>query len=125
MGHYIKRFPADVDKLMKELKNRGVNSLTEACIEMGRAHNYISEQAKRGGGLSESTVKFLKLRYNIEPESYAPDKVEESKAAEPVQMRVEDVAVPAGFDYDRLGKVIYDAVYGAVKAAWLSDWKGE
>lgn len=120
MGAYIKRYPTDMEKLIAELNNRGVKSLTAACIEMGRAHNYLAEQIKRGGGLSEPTAKFLKLRYNIEPESYAPDVVEE-KPEQPVQMVVGELSEAAGFDYDRLADVIYKAVYAAVKHAWMDE----
>ena len=102
------------ENLEKEICKR---SLTKGDVSetIGHNRNFISESMRKGR-LSRSAVKGLESIYNIPPESYCI-----TEKTEPVN-EPEELPEPEPktdpIDYHRLGRVIYNAVYQAVKKAW-------
>lgn len=103
----------DGAKLRAEIEKRNL-SFTGLSKEIGHSHGYIGTVIARQV-ISPSTVKLLKTLYNIDLDSYKIQKpepipeqlsfIDELKKSEPL------------IDYDRLWKVIYTAVFEAIKKA--------
>lgn len=94
----------DGKKLQAELKKRGV-SFASASKELGFGVTYLTNSASRGY-MRTAAIKALFAEYNINPDAYV------LKESEPAEEKV------AAVDYNELYKVIYTAVYEAVKKAW-------
>lgn len=98
------------EKLYRELEKRGLNH-SEVSTEIGFAQWFISNSASRGK-INRTGAIMLEKLYNIKPEDYAPDPDNTPEIIEPVKEAQNII------DYEKLGEVIYDAVYRAVKTAW-------
>ena len=102
----MKRRTINIDgaKLTAELKKRGVTK-AKASEEIGMSANYLAACTHKGIMSAVGSIALQKV-YGIEPEDYAvedePEVVEEP---------------PAEFDEDKLYRVIYTAVYNAMKIA--------
>lgn len=102
----------DSEKLSAILKKRNLNAV-EISRKIGYNDYYISQAIVRGK-MSKPTAVALKNYYNIDREDYElviqPEPEEQAIIPAPVS--------PEPIDYDRLGTIIYNAVYEAVKKAW-------
>lgn len=107
MAKSFNNVPVDKTKFLRELHKRNL-SMVDMSVEMGRAHNYITESL-RHGRFTGVTVSALKSMYNITPDMYTTDTAQEA----PVKPEA-----PAALDYDKLYNVIFHAVYNATKKAW-------
>ena len=111
---YRSMMKIDGNKLTREIEKRGLIGRAMS-VEMGYAASYISCCTNRGH-MSTSGLKMLEKLYDIRPDEIMPDKEPET-IPEPEQMTIpEPPADP--INYERLGQVIYQAVYEAVKKAW-------
>lgn len=102
----------DSEKLSAILKKRNLNAV-EISRKIGYNDHYISQAIVRGK-MSKPTAVALKNYYNIDRADYElviqPEPEEQPIIPAPVS--------PEPIDYDRLGSIIYNAVYEAVKKAW-------
>ena len=101
----------DGDKLRDIFSTRGLNP-NDLSEKLGYARPYLTTCARKGY-ISAPCMRML-MQYNIQLDDIAVDEPEEVVPEEP-EKEVESTPL---FDYDRLGEVIYKAVYAAVKAAW-------
>ena len=100
----------DGEKLSQEIERRG---LTKAGIsrEMGYGHGFINAQIAQGK-TRVSVVKYLQMKYNIDPESYEiPETVETPENYETPES-VESVEIP--IDYEALTAAIKAGVIDAL-----------
>ena len=104
----------DADKLYEELQKRHL-SAREVSLKIGYHPAYINQALVRGK-ISNPGVVALKNMFNIDRESY--ELVEEPAVPEPEYTSLPPVPVSFELDYDRLGEIIFKAVYEAVKKAW-------
>lgn len=102
-----RRIQIDGDKLLNEVKKRGV-TLREASVEIGMSSSYLGNCRSRGN-MSGAAMLALKHTYNIDEPDIAVQKGTGNSAG--------DETAPAKVDTDELYRVIYSAVYEAVKAA--------
>lgn len=110
--------PIDPVKLENELKKRGL-AHRFVSREVGHGDSYIASclNFKR---ISLASVQILKLRFNIDPTAYvvkAPV-AKEKPISPPTETTPDPASTTEPIDYDRLGTIIYNAVYSAVKKAW-------
>ena len=106
------RVRVDYDKFMRALAEKGLN-VYDLAEEMGYTRRVLQNKATLGG-LAPFDVVFLEKFKGIKPEEYViPDEPEVVAAPEK-----EEPSAPAAIDVDMLTKVIYSAVYAAVKDAW-------
>lgn len=97
--------------LEEELKKRSLNQ-RDVSRKLGHGPGYINDALNRGR-ISKSAALVLKIYYDIDPDSYIrkePQKPKEESAPE-----LENVGGGNGLDYNRLHKIIYSAVYMAMK----------
>ena len=98
-----RRMKIDGAKLTAELQKRGVTK-GKASEEIGMNPNYLAS-ATHAGGISRVAVIALQKVYNIDPESYElKDEPDDDKPDEKL-------------DDDKLYRIIYTAVYNAMKVA--------
>ena len=102
----IRGYAIDIDgkKLEKALYKRGITKV-RASEECGHARNYLERYINQNQ-LPRPISVFLKSAYNIDESEYAVTQQEEVKETPAPQL-----------DMDALGKLIYKAVYNAVKDA--------
>lgn len=119
----INSIKVDSAVLKKEFAKRGYNCATVAA-EIGRSKTYLTKKLKEDVGLISSVdAKLLRAMFNIDQSIY--------EVAEPVVEAVEEVKeeekqLPVvvqqlAIDEDKLYKLIYSAVYQAVKKAWENE----
>ena len=99
--------PINGDKLRAEIYKRNY-SLSSAGAEIGFSENFFVKNCKLNR-LSQSHIIVIEKVLGIPFEAY-------KATPEPELPNVK--TVPAPLDYERLYKVIYSAVYEAVKKAW-------
>jgi len=104
----------DPDKLTKEFEKRNLMK-GDVSEEMGHNRNYFADIIRRGT-IPKPAVVFLMKNYNISPEEYTPDekKAEEhpEKKQKPEEVFLKDMTDKQAY------RLIYSAVYHAVKRAW-------
>ena len=105
----------DSEKLSAILKKRNLNAV-EISRKIGYNDHYISQAIVRGK-MSKPTAVALKNYYNIDREDYEWVEKPESNP-EPASTAPDPIPACEPIDYDRLGTIIYNAVYEAVKKAW-------
>lgn len=98
----------DSEKLRAEIAKRGM-TMIQASQEMGFANGFLSNCTIRGT-MHRAAVAMLGTLYGIKPEAILPE--EEPPDREPDT---------PGADYDMLHRVVYSAVYKAVKRAMSED----
>lgn len=99
--------------LAKILKERGL-AVTKVSEEVGYHYSNLGRCIK-DNQMAKNMAMSIELRYGIPREKFViPD--------EPEQMAIESVTPDEKhadpIDYEKLGKVIYMAVYEAVRKAW-------
>jgi hypothetical protein len=125
---YKKIYPLDKKLWQAELRKAGL-SQESLSKEMGYHPNHIACRIYADKGLPVAFGNYVKAVYGIEPEAYAPQVEEEPKKnAEEATLRLTQAQFEKSLlnalneyqaiDYERLYKVIYSAVYEAVKKAW-------
>lgn len=98
----------DSKKLKAEFEKRNL-SMAEIAREMGRADKYLSNKIQKDTGeITLADSKFLEAVYSIKREVYELESDASETISEPTPI----------IDYEKLGQVIYNAVYEAVKKAW-------
>ena len=97
--------------LEEELKKRNLNK-RDVSRKLGHGPGYISDALNRRR-ISESASLVLKIYYDIDPESYTRKEPQKQKAETTPEL--ENVGGGNGLDYNRLHKIIYSAVYMALK----------
>ena len=103
--------PVDYTLFMGILEKRHLN-VYDLSEEIGYTKKVLQGKAHKGA-FASSDAMFLEKFYNIPRESYAPvKKVQEVPAADHQEP---EVKVP---NYADISKLIYAAVYAAVKDAW-------
>lgn len=95
----------DGEKLTEELKKRGVSKST-ASKEIGMGENYLSNVTHRNKITQIGAIALQKV-YNIDPEAYELKDAKTEPKPEPEK----------SFDEDALYRIIYTAVYNAMKTA--------
>lgn len=103
--------PVDGEKFKAQFVKRGLN-MAEVSIELGHSRSFLNGicgTSNRAAKISKSASIFLDKLYNIKYEDYAPDGVK-SKSAVPAEKEQDSPSI----DYDRLYKVVYNAVYNAL-----------
>lgn len=113
------RYPIDKEKFRKEITRRGL-SLTEASLEIGRASSYLSNIICEGN-INKATITVLEKLYNLHYEAYkqtesVPESAQTETSEEPPKGQM-TFQLPS-MTKDEFWKVIYTAVYEAVKKAW-------
>lgn len=105
----------DFEKFTNALESA---ELTKAGIskEMGYGHGYINGQLSNGGKIRRAVANYLEKVYGIDPATY---EIPETVAKPPEIIEPKECTVPV--DYDKLHETIYNAVYSAVKAAWMDE----
>lgn len=103
-AHFAK---IDGDVLVEELRKRGLD-LYQASEEMGYSRKYLHECIKRGT-IHPATIRMLNVMYGIK-------RVNNDEGGAKSEKRSEET-----IDYGKLYQVIYDAVYTAVKKAWMDE----
>ena len=98
----------DADKLRKELLVRKL-TFEGVGIELGYGKTYMNN-CFRLGRVAHNVMQMLQMRYNIDPDSYVL-KEEPKKVVEESKETFESVTK------EDLYKIIYSAVYEAVKQA--------
>lgn len=101
------------EKLLREIEKRGLMG-RQMSVEMGYAPGYLSCCGARGQ-MSKSGLTMLERMFDIRPEEIMKD--DDKPEQEPEQMTIPEPPVEP-INYERLGQVIYQAVYEAVKKAW-------
>lgn len=110
MGTNQTMIEIDGEKLRAEIFKRGL-TFANASKELGHANTYIGNVIARGLIPSHAAI-LLKSLYNIDLDSYKkPEIYHQESFIEKLQQQ-EPI-----LDYDRLWKVIYTAVYEAIKKA--------
>ena len=113
--------PVDYDKFMCAFAKRNI-SVYDVSEEMGYGRKVLQVKAGRGGKIANSDKVFLEKFYNIKPEEYEyhePEPIVAEEVAEDTQDVPETPIQPTVMiDPDVLARVIYSAVYAAVKDAW-------
>lgn len=100
----------DGEKLREEFKRRNLRP-SEASMELGFSQGIIAAGI-RANKLNTVVINGLKLRYSIEPSSYViQENTFPCNTAKEQSVFTEEVL-------QSLHKVIYSAVYEAVKKAW-------
>lgn len=94
--------PVDTKKFVALLKDKGVISLRKLATQMGRNPCYINQQLKKYCGINKSTVVYLQIKYNINPDDYKPESI---------------VATTDNSNEDKLFKLIYRAAYTGAQDA--------
>lgn len=120
---YKNKIPCDYNKLKRAVENRGL-TLGEASLEMGYAGSMLCN-SKIGEAITAPLAKLLEMCFNIKPDEYAPDPVPDQIAFDDLVMRYPKPE-PNNIDYrdvfksieEDLYKIMYKAVYDAVKQAW-------
>lgn len=95
----------NVEKLKDDLRTRGLNP-AEVSKEIGYNSNYISNSLN-SGQIGDPAVKLLKFRYNIGLEE-VPKKNQARSGTVAVEVPKKEVIKE--FDYNRLQKIIKDAI---------------
>lgn len=121
----------DPNKLKAALHSRGV-LMTNASIACGKNKFYIANRNNEGQ-ISGDVVFKLKELYNIKPEEYIGEEIEDSSEGQLImdgisenledflkELKTENEKVLKSF-MKEMSKVIYDATYTAVKRAWEDD----
>lgn len=112
----MRGFNVDAKKLTKLLKKTGKN-YSEIARSMGFGESAVST-AVRNGRMSYGMADCLSRLYSIEKEEYEyAEKVEEEKV-EPEVVKPIDPKEVFNEVKDDLYKLMYSAVYEAVKKAW-------
>ena len=97
----------DKEKLKKEI-NRSGRNMAEASKEMGFNANYLA-CVRSVGYIPESSTKLIDFLFGIPVEKYQRVETPEQSVAP---------EYPFAFAKIDFGKVVYEAVYNAVKDAW-------
>lgn len=108
-------FRIDGQELKSAILKKGFN-LTDVSAELGYDRSYITAACRRGA-IAAPAAKMLETMYGIRREVY------EHKEPEPVkeEPKVEETPKPAAtitISPEKLGQIIYEAVYMAVSKAW-------
>lgn len=116
-NNYIK---VDAEKFKKALSDRSI-TMTELSEQAGYEKSYFSANL-RNGRLPVPAFNFAKAVLGLESHEYLPD-TEKPKQASISQGQLEKsmenvLSKYLPVDYERLYKIIQDAVYEAVKKAW-------
>lgn len=105
----------DGQKLKKIFDKRGLK-MQDVSIDCGYEGSYFSK-ATRENRMSKTASILLQDRYKIYPEGYEPDK--EIVTAEVVTVETPKTEMVISEETAKLlHKIIYSAVYEAVKKAW-------
>ena len=106
----------DSDALRKELKKRNLTG-TEVSLGVGYRDKTSFSKILRSGRISPVICKALQREYNIDPESYlVPEKTSEQEETNVTVIPTIEIEKFADIK-DELYRVIYGAVYAAVKKA--------
>lgn len=101
----VNKYDIDGDNLEKELRIRGLNK-AKASNKLGFCNSYFSTVISQGF-ITQRTAKMLEDMLNIKKESY----IKQNLVEEPPENDADDL------DYHKLYRVIYGAVYQAMKRA--------
>ena len=102
--------------MYEALAKKGVTP-AEASRELGFCDWYLSNSAGRGY-LTMPGVKGLERVYGINREEYEVSPVEEITPTNDELLKPFNGEADPVIDYYKLGNVIFEAVYQAVKTAW-------
>lgn len=100
----------DGSRLAGQIKQRGL-TFAEVSREIGYTDGFINNCIARNQ-INNTAVKMLNMIYHIQPEDY-----EYKEPVQPEPEKKEPEQTQAGIDYQMLFKVIYRAVYEAIKKA--------
>lgn len=117
----IEKYPIDGKKLKREVILKGY-SLTEASRKLGFANNYITNRGSLGW-VPLPSVKLIESILEIPYEAYKLSDPEETKATDDTEKYIKEVQhiIHDVVNLEELKDVIYNAVYQAVKDAWMDD----
>ncbi len=107
----------DYNKLQAEFKRRGITN-AEAAELLGYA-NTMFYPSKMANGISRPVQIALKSVLGISQEDYAPDEETKTEKVDdmPVTQEIDAKTVFKSIEED-LYKIMYKAVYDAIKQAW-------
>ena len=112
----MKKIMISKEKLYEALAKRNLTS-AEASRELGFSDWFLSNCAGRGY-LTMPGVKGLEMLYGIIREEYEVCPEEEVTLTNDEVPKFFDGEADPVIDYEKLGNVIFEAVYQAVKTAW-------
>ncbi len=127
-AHYVH---ADAEKLRRILREKNI-SMSEASLKCGFNQGYLNCCLNRAGYIRKSCVLVLKTEYGIDLKEYEYVEPEPEPEPEPEHEPEKTTAktvkisetfgkgdIPQeNFNYSELYKLVYTAVYRAVKKAW-------